>query len=148
MSPSLEEPTTTAHLEAPSKMAPNLVAPEPGMLFSKQAPLKKRRGCTDNMIITQNTALVPNQNRQEKAMPVQAVPTKKYALLLPKDLTPISHLSPNVYRKYDTRYWFFLVKAELVNRHSQPSWHKHLLQIPTQPWVLWTQIFADHPFPK
>lgn len=38
MAPSLEEPTA-AYLEARSKMAPNLVAPEPGMSELKQAYL-------------------------------------------------------------------------------------------------------------
>jgi hypothetical protein len=91
MAPYVEE-VAEASLAVSAKVAPNLVAPEPGE--HAQNPNDKQPTNSP-----QSTVQVPNQSKLAKATPVPAVRTNRYAPQHPKAPTPIFQSSPSDFPK-------------------------------------------------
>lgn len=85
-----------------------------------------------SLIYKQSTAQVPSLKKLAKVMPALAVPTKPSARPHRKALIQISQLSPNVYRKSDTRSSCCPVKVALASRPSPLSLHMPLRRTPTR----------------
>lgn len=81
MAPFVEEPAEESRAFS-SKVAPNLVAPEPGMRPQSRSRIHP-------LTSPQSTAQVLNPRKLVKAMHAPAVPINKYALPRPKAPTPI-----------------------------------------------------------
>jgi hypothetical protein len=113
MAPSFQEPEAAA-LEAHLRVAPKLVAPEPGKYPSGLLQLSANNG-------DQNTVQAQSRKRRVRETPVKAVPTNPSAHQLRKAQILTSLSSQHVYLEYGTRYLYYLAREVWASRPSRAS---------------------------